>query len=149
MALEDLRSTATRAAKEPRAVEVVRDSDPGQLNLVPGVWTDSPWPEVKTLLTHIDEATHSLHVLCRIDGPVDLGAHRHPNHVEEAHVIEGSFFDVIHQERITPARRFKVPAGEPHWPSYDGPALVHLIFRQRSAKRETRALLSKWGRITP
>jgi hypothetical protein len=110
-------------------LSTVEECNPESIELVRGEWTPAPWAGMRCMLTHCDEVTKSKYVLCEVMEPMDLGAHRHPRHVEEIMMIEGCMDDQIVGQRTYPGTRYKIPMGEPHWPVFPGPCLFMVIFR--------------------
>ena len=131
-ALDSMREVVTR--NERRAVELpistVGNADPDLMVLRCGEWVVNDYfPGMRCLLTHEVEATGSKYILCETVTELDCGPHRHPGHVEEVFMIEGVMEDVSASQKIYPGIKYKIPAGETHWPVFPGPALFMVVFR--------------------
>ena len=132
-ALEDLKELVYSRKREAVSVPIgmVEDQDPFQMVLNEGEWTVFPqWPAMRCLLTKVEESTGSKYILCDVVREMNFGSHRHEGYVEEVVMIEGEMRDLIHQQRVRVGGRIKYPAGEPHWPVFDGPAVIMVIFRK-------------------
>lgn len=132
-ALFEMKEVVTR--NKPRAVKLpittVENSDPDEMVLITGQWVSlEVFRGMRAMLTHEDEPTGTRYVLCETTGPVDCGCHKHDGQVEEIVMMEGAMDDLCSNQRITPGIRYKVPAGEAHWPVFHGPALFMVIFRR-------------------
>ena len=131
-ALEDLREVVNKNA--PRTLKIpvslVADNNPNEMEMKQGEWVTVPhWPGMRFMLTHTDEDTFSRYILCEVSRDLDMGAHKHEGFVEEIYMMEGELIDVIHG-KLSAGNRIKLPAGESHWPTFLGPALFMVVFRE-------------------
>jgi mannose-6-phosphate isomerase-like protein (cupin superfamily) len=133
LALDSMREVVRRNKKRTvkMPISTVENSDPDEMTLKVGEWMMPPqFPGMRCLLTHEVEETGSKYILCETVTELDCGPHRHPGHVEEVLMMEGVMEDVSASQKIYPGIKYKIPAGETHWPRFDGPALFMVVFRR-------------------
>jgi len=128
----DLRELVARNESPEISVPIlsVQDTNPDLMSFELGRWVAPPWPGMRCMLTLVDNDNRSRFILCEVAGPLDLGPHRHPGHVEEVFMMEGEMRDIIHDQKVRVGGRIRYPVGEGHWPVFDGPARFMCVFRQ-------------------
>lgn len=138
-ALANMREVVTRNKSRPvmMPIATVENADPDEIVLRLGEWVNlEVFEGMRCMLTHEVPELGARYVLCETIRAVDCGPHRHPGHAEEVIMMEGAMEDKSSGQMIYPGMRYRVTAGETHWPVFPGPALFMVIFRKLGGTTE-------------